>query len=612
MLAMFAVALMGAVATVSASAPAGTSNNATGTTQPAAATKDNMKVRRADVGKPGRFLLAEVKGKDLWEDAFTTYSTLVDMLEGPSMSEKRQHKLLQDLVMQQVIGDVLPEYAKAAEPADIPLPYKTLQELYVLKHALGDTIERETSPTREELEQWTRDNAARFTQPEQVHAFHLFMQTSPDSPTSAPEQVRKRMEKVRQMAEAGTSFALLARQYSEAASSRVGGDIGWLSRRMPIGPEAKPMNIMLENALFELKPGQVSDILQTSYGLHLLYCADRTTTYTPTTDELITSRILPRTAQFQMARRKWVEGIKAMREKYGAKVLYDLSKKDNLSSGVEAVSIKGQTWTLRQLEELYGQRFTSAFRVRAQSTETLSMLFNEVLDDLTACHWALERGIDKDPNVARDIKWAGERMRMKNALTRYIADKYPVTDELVRKTYETRKETMRLPEATGYIISINAKPTTVGMSRDEARALAKKKAQEIRQKILAGADIEKLAREVSQDNRASSGGLVERSVLAHLNDPAGRMFAAVATWLQPGEVSEVRQFGDTFVVVKLVQGWPGEIPPFEQVRVRLEQDLRNEAEQSARKDVLLKAREQGLVRWANPAAAYQINPDRGY
>ncbi len=563
-------------------------------------------------GTPGQFLLAVVKGKKLREDAFTTYCDLVDYLEGGGRSEKHLHELLQDFVLQEIIEELIPDIAQKTPKPAVPIPYTSFQELAVLKQGLRAKLESETSPTKAEMDAWTRENAERFTRPEQVHAFHLFMQVSKDIPTSSTEAVRKRMTEVKKQADAGTSFSLLARQYSEAASGKVGGDIGWVSRRMPIGPEAKPMNLALENALFDLKPGQVSEILETSHGLHLMYCADRLTTYVPTTEELITSRILPRSLQVQMVRKKWQEGVKSTKEKLGVTVLFDVSKADSLSSDVPAVKIKDDIWTLRQIEEVYGPRFTAAYRTRAQSTQTLAMLFDEVANELAAIYWALESGVDKDPRVARDLEWAGKRARMKKILSSYIAEKYPVTEALLKKAYEERKNLMRLPEGRGYIISVNAKPTSAGMSLDEARKAAKQRAEEIRKRILAGENIEKLARELSEDNRASSGGLVERSVLAHLSDPAGRMFGAVASWLKAGELSEVRQFGNTFVVVKLEERWEGEPPAFEQVRQRLQTDMATENEEAARCDLLLKAREQGLLRWANPAAKYGVNPTEGY
>ncbi|MCX7626638.1 MAG: peptidylprolyl isomerase [Candidatus Sumerlaeaceae bacterium] len=599
------------------SEPAKISKGVAQTTATVQQTKKNTnrrfeKLARYDLGSKGHFLLAVVKGKELREDGFSTYTALVDYLEGGGGSEKRQTELLQDWVMQYVVADVLPEVAKAATKTDVPLPYTTLYEVNVLKRALREKLESETSPTREQLEAWTKENAQRFTRPEEVHAYHIFMQVSDDVPTSRAEAVRKRMEEVKRLADEGTSFAQLARRYSEAASSRVGGDIGWVSRRMPIGPESKPMNLALENALFGLQRGEVSDIIQTSHGLHLMYCADRVTTYVPTTDELITSRILPRSAQVQLVREKWLNGIKATREKLGAQVLFDVEKGDGISTDVPVVKINNHTWSLRQLEELYGTRFTQAFRMRAQTTQTLASFLDEVVSELAGIYWALDEKVDQQPLVQRDLEWAGGRARLRKILTTYVAEKYPVTEDTLKKVYEERKNLMRLPEGRGYILSVKAEPTTVGMSRDEARAAAKKKAEEIRKKILEGADIEQLAREVSQDNRASSGGLVERSVLAHLNDPAGRMFGAVASWLKAGEVSDVRQFGDTFVVVKLVERWEGEAPPFDQVRGRLEATVRQENEQAARREILTKAVEKDLVLWANPAAQFGINPDAGF
>jgi parvulin-like peptidyl-prolyl isomerase len=574
-------------------------------------TSQNVSVK-TDLGTPGKFLLATVKGKELREDLLTTYSNLVADVEGVLLNEKRQKELLQDLVLQQVIFDVLTTLPQeAVRDPDIPFPYKTPQELTLLKMRLREKLEKESIPTAEQMKQWVDKNAKRFTRPEQIHAFHLFMQTSKDVASSSPEQVRKRMKEVKALADKGTSFALLAKQYSEAASGKLGGDIGWVSRRMPIGPEAKPMNIVLENALFELQPGQVSDIVQTSHGLHLLYCADRITTYVPTVDDLVSSHILPRSAQVELAKEKWDAGIRQTREKYNAKLLCDGSKLDSLTTDMPVVSFGKDTWTLRQLEELYGKSFTNAFRRYSGSTSTLEMFFDSVLNELAAAYWALDEKIDQQDDVRLYLSWLRDRSRMKKALAAFIAEAYPITEDTLRKAYEQRKPLLKLPEGKGHIISIKAEPTTVGMSRDEARKRAREKAQQIREEILKGADIEKLAKEVSSDNRASSGGLVERSVLAYLNDPAGRMFGAVASLLKAGEVSDVRQFGDTFVIVKLDERWEGEAPPFDQIRSRLETSLMNENEQAARRYIIQTAMKMKLLQWANPAAKYGINPTTG-
>ncbi len=65
-------------------------------------------------------------------------------------------------------------------------------------------------------------------------------------------------------ARAGEDFAQLAREYSEDVSAHLGGDIGSVER----GKMVKEF----ENAVFRLKVGEVSEIVRTPYGLHIIKC----------------------------------------------------------------------------------------------------------------------------------------------------------------------------------------------------------------------------------------------------------------------------------------------------------------------------------------------------
>jgi len=65
----------------------------------------------------------------------------------------------------------------------------------------------------------------------------------------------------------GEDFSLLASSYSDDYSSENGGDLGWFSRGDMV-PE-------FEDAVFNLTPGQVSDIVETQFGFHIIKCTDK-------------------------------------------------------------------------------------------------------------------------------------------------------------------------------------------------------------------------------------------------------------------------------------------------------------------------------------------------
>ena len=70
------------------------------------------------------------------------------------------------------------------------------------------------------------------------------------------------MEGVLKEARGGKDFASLVREFSQGASAAKGGDLGWLTRSSP-----RPV---LAQAALRLQAGEISDILETSTGLHIL------------------------------------------------------------------------------------------------------------------------------------------------------------------------------------------------------------------------------------------------------------------------------------------------------------------------------------------------------
>ncbi|WP_175217742.1 peptidylprolyl isomerase [Achromobacter deleyi] len=99
----------------------------------------------------------------------------------------------------------------------------------------------------------------------QTHARHILIKTST---VMSDELARQRLEQVRQRLVAGDAkFEDMARQYSQDATAPQGGDLGWLNPGETVPP--------FEAAMNALKPGEISQPIQTPFGWHLIQVEER-------------------------------------------------------------------------------------------------------------------------------------------------------------------------------------------------------------------------------------------------------------------------------------------------------------------------------------------------
>lgn len=97
----------------------------------------------------------------------------------------------------------------------------------------------------------------------QFHAQHILVATGASGQGRTIEQSRKKAEVLLAKIKAGADFSTLARENSEDTSSAPkGGDLGWF------GP--KTMNAQFEDAARTLEPGQVSELVRSGYGFHII------------------------------------------------------------------------------------------------------------------------------------------------------------------------------------------------------------------------------------------------------------------------------------------------------------------------------------------------------
>jgi peptidyl-prolyl cis-trans isomerase C len=106
-----------------------------------------------------------------------------------------------------------------------------------------------------------------FRQPEQVKASHILIQVPADADEAKKAAALASIQSLKQRIDKGENFANLAMENSDCPSKAKGGDLGFFSREQMVQP--------FSEAAFALQPGQVSDVVTTRFGYHLIRVTER-------------------------------------------------------------------------------------------------------------------------------------------------------------------------------------------------------------------------------------------------------------------------------------------------------------------------------------------------
>jgi len=126
---------------------------------------------------------------------------------------------------------------------------------------------QEVKITRQEVEQFYQTNRDSLPElKESVEISHILLQVTPGA--ESKQQAREKIAGILERLRSGEDFAELARQYSEdPGSAAKGGELGFIQR----GDFVKDF----EEKAFALQPGQISDIVETQFGFHIIQMLER-------------------------------------------------------------------------------------------------------------------------------------------------------------------------------------------------------------------------------------------------------------------------------------------------------------------------------------------------
>jgi hypothetical protein len=222
------------------------------------------------------------------QDFETILATLPQDARNFYSRPENRRAFLGDLIQMWVMADEARAKGIDAEPALKAVVTYYQQNLIAQEYRRR--VAAATTVSDEDVESFYRENSADFTR---LKVSHILILNS-DSPTVQAQnfqggvpaaEARRLIAEVKAKIEAGGNFEDLAREYSgDPGSAANGGDLGFITKGQFV-PE-------VERAAFNLTVGADSDIIESSYGFHIVRLSDRALTPLSDVKEQIRQRIV--------------------------------------------------------------------------------------------------------------------------------------------------------------------------------------------------------------------------------------------------------------------------------------------------------------------------------
>lgn len=233
--------------------------------------------------------------KNYYEKQGTDFNTE----DGQAQLKQLQSAVLEKMISDKIVADLAAEKGIAVEPEEVA------DEIEKAKASLGS--EEEIANMVQEMYGWNLDQFKQKVIVPYLQQTKLAEKVYDGGQEN--EEAKKKAEEVLAKVKApGANFEDLAREYSEDTySAPDGGDLGSFGRGQ--------MTPAFEDAAFALAPGEISDLVQTEYGYHIIKVEDKGTL--DTGEEQVSARhILIRTIDPAEWFQGWLEEQKAQMKIY--------------------------------------------------------------------------------------------------------------------------------------------------------------------------------------------------------------------------------------------------------------------------------------------------------
>ncbi|MEW6570997.1 MAG: peptidylprolyl isomerase [Nitrospirota bacterium] len=214
-------------------------------------------------------VIAKIKDKKITISNFNKIIGYFDS-ERQKMIEKNPHlkeTILRQLVQSTVIADLAKNQGFDKKP-EIIEQLDFFKDNFLANEFLKRQVAEKVTIPEEDMKAYYDDNQEEFKTPEMVRVRHILVRVEPSASEEDKKKAKEKAEDILKKIKEGEDFAELASGLSDDPGSKAnGGDLGFISR----GRTVKPF----EDAAFALKPGEVSGVVETQFGFHIIKVEER-------------------------------------------------------------------------------------------------------------------------------------------------------------------------------------------------------------------------------------------------------------------------------------------------------------------------------------------------
>ena len=204
---------------------------------------------------------------EVLEEMVTREAVLQEGLTHPPTNLEAQVKEQIEMVTNRLGGEEKLKEALAETGVSLDEYNRRMRENFIIQSTVRDAVEAKATVTADEVKEFYEKNREKFRMPETVRASHILVMVPADASDDVKKAKKAQIDAARTLVTGGKPFADVAKEVSECPSKAQGGDLGYFPRGRMV-PE-------FDTAAFSLPTNQVSEVITTQFGYHVLLVTDR-------------------------------------------------------------------------------------------------------------------------------------------------------------------------------------------------------------------------------------------------------------------------------------------------------------------------------------------------